>query len=110
MVIQLFKRKATKNKSKKVSTKNIIINKLNKIESSKKKSENLIEDLYEVTTLIKQQYVKEEMNDKEVKKALKNKKWLLKVLDQVTEFEFGEFIPTKDEILELNAAIKKHYK
>ena len=50
------------------------------------------------------------MNDKEVKKALKNKKWLLKVLDQVTEFEFGEFIPTKDEILELNAAIKKHYK
>ena len=109
MVMQLFKKK-TKKKVTKASNKQVIIKKLNQISHSKKNTEHLEEDLYEVTKMIKDYYIKEELTEKELKEKLKGKKWLLKALKTMEEYEYSQFIPTQDEIQEMNSLFKKHFK
>ncbi|GEM_PF-3344259 len=111
MNLSFFKRKkedTTKRESRK-KIKEDIIKKIQHIESSKNITEKLIEDLYDLVLLTTRVYTKNKnLTLTEIKPYLKEKKWLLLLIEEVVEYKYSTQVPTKEEIHTLTSNIKKH--
>lgn len=111
MDLSFFKRKKN-NLSKKESKENLkeeIKKKIHYIEVSKKRPENLVESLYGLILLTSRQYTKTKSSDLlDYKPYLKEKKWLLQLIDEITEYNYSEYTPTKEEVCTMVNIIKKH--